>query len=104
MPDGYEVQNALTGRQLQNRCNAVVVERPDGDRAEVQGGRLEQNILGDVSGFHEAIAFGARPVLDGGPLHHCDDDEAGRGLADRFLVQGGCAERESDIAGGMWLQ
>lgn len=97
MADGEEIEGFVIGRQTDEFRNGGVVEGSDRDCAEAEGGGLEENVLGDMTGFDVHVANGPVAVLD---RRACEDgsyDEDGRCVADRFLADGATEQPETDI-------
>jgi hypothetical protein len=103
MPDRYQVERCVAGRKAKNTDNVPVIECPHRDAAEIQGDRLEEQVLRGVTGLQPHVADSATAVLGLRALEHAGDHEDSGGMSDRGLSETGALQCIAPITDEMNL-
>lgn len=89
----------MVARKAEGSVERIVVESADGNGAEAQAHRLQEEVLRRVARFEVNVPFGSRPsVFGSGSLVDCGEDEDRGGFDESLLIEGGAADFAPQIA------
>ena len=83
--------------QFKDLGNVIVLKSADDNRSNIQGDRLEAEILSGMAELLQYITGASLPVFHGGPGRNGHEDEYGGCLADRLLAEGGPGQRGAPV-------
>ena len=77
----------MSGRQFQHLPHLLVLKCPHGHAGQVESRSLKEYVLGNMSGFYEAVSLSTIAILWRHALFDSCNHHASRRLANGFLVK-----------------